>query len=104
MNVLVNRRWGVIFILFMSSLGGMLPAQNVISTTGYMTDDNHVTMAVTQQVSTRLRRTTSQGDPEACLPYMPGEAPNELAIPLAQTVMARYPDYRMAYWKDYTNG
>lgn len=102
MNVLVNRRWGVIFILFMSSLGGMLPAQNVISTTGYMTDDNHVTMAVTQQVSTRLRRTTSQGDPEACLPYMPGEAPNELAIPLAQTVMARYPDYRVAYWKDYT--
>ena len=77
-------------------------AQTTVSTTGYTTDENHVTMLVTQQVTTRLRRTTSQGDPEARLGYAPGTAPDRLAVPLAETVMARYPDYRTAYWKDYT--
>lgn len=59
-------------------------------------------MMVTQQVTTRLRRTTSQGDPNAKLNYTPGAAPEMLAVPLAETIMARYPDYRTAYWKDYT--
>lgn len=102
MNTPVNRGWYVVLILSMSSFGGLLQAQNVVSTTGYITDENHITMTITQQVSTRLRRTTSQGDPEARLPYTPGDAPDELAIPLAKTVMVRYPDYRVAYWKDYT--
>lgn len=77
-------------------------AQETISTTGYVTNENHVTMMVTQQVTTRLRRTTSQGDPDAKLNYTPGVAPEMLAVPLAETIMARYPDYRTAYWKDYT--
>ena len=48
------------------------------------------------------KRSTSQGDPDARLEYTPGETPKTLAVPLARTIMARYPDYRTAYWKDYT--
>jgi len=79
-----------------------LHAQQKITTTGFTTDENNVTFMVTQQVDTRLRRTTSQGDPNARLNYTPGVTPDRLAEPLAETVMARYPDYRTAYWKDYT--
>lgn len=79
-----------------------MTAQTKYVTTGYTTDANNVTMRVTQEVSTRTRRTTSQGDPDARLEYTPGDAPSELAIPLARTIVARYPDYRTAYWKDYT--
>lgn len=50
----------------------------------------------------RRRRGTSQGDLSARLDYEPGSTLTELAVPLAETVMARYPDYRTAYWKDYT--
>ena len=57
-------------------------------------------MLVTQETTTRYRRTTSQGVPEAKLGYTPGVTPEYLAIPLSETVMTRYPDYRMAYWKD----
>lgn len=80
-------------------------AQNQTSsykTTGYVTDENNITRMVTQEVSTRLRRTTSQGDPNAKLSYTPGITPEKLAIPLSESVMARYPDYKNAYWKDYT--
>lgn len=77
-------------------------AQTKYVTTGYTTDANNVTMRVTQEVSTRTRRTTSQGDPNARLEYTPGDAPSTLALPLARTIVARYPDYRTAYWKDYT--
>lgn len=77
-------------------------AQTKYTTTGYVTEANNVTMRVTQETSTRMRRTTSQGDPEARLGYTPGDAPSQLALPLAKSVMARYPDYRSAYWKDYT--
>lgn len=70
-------------------------------TTG-TTVENGVTMMVTQETTTRYRRTTSQGVPDAKLGYTPGETPMDLALPLAETVMARYPDYRLAYWKDYT--
>lgn len=80
----------------------MADAQTKYTTTGYVTDANNVTMRVTQETSTRMRRTTSQGDPEARLGYTPGDAPSQLALPLAKSVMARYPDYRSAYWKDYT--
>ena len=59
-------------------------------------------MLVTQETTTRYRRTTSQGVPEAKLGYTPGVTPEYLAIPLSETVMTRYPDYRMAYWKDRT--
>ena len=77
-------------------------AQNTVRMTGYTTTPDGVTMRVTQDVTTKQRRTTSQGDPEAKLEYAPGDAPARLAIPLARSVMARYPDYRKAYWKDYT--
>lgn len=80
----------------------MADAQTKYTTIGYVTDANNVTMRVTQETSTRMRRTTSQGDPEARLDYTPGDAPSQLALPLAKSVMARYPDYRTAYWKDYT--
>lgn len=80
----------------------MADAQTKYTTTGYVTDVNNVTMRVTQETSTRMRRTTSQGDPEARLDYTPGDAPSQLALPLAKSVIARYPDYRTAYWKDYT--
>ena len=70
-------------------------------TTG-TTVENGVTMMVTQETTTRYRRTTSQGVPDAKLGYTPGQTPMDLALPLAETVMARYPDYRLAYWKDYT--
>lgn len=85
------------------SLPAVVSAQTTTyKTTGYVTDENNVTRMVTQEVSTRLRRTTSQGDPEARLPYTPGVTPEKLAIPLSESVMARYPDYKNAYWKDYT--
>ncbi len=80
----------------------MADAQTKYTTTGYVTDANNVTMKVTQETFTRMRRTTSQGDPTARLEYTPGEVLTQLALPLAKSVMARYPDYRTAYWKDYT--
>lgn len=79
-----------------------LDAQTTVRTTGYTTGPDNVTMKVTQEVTTRARRTTSQGDPGARLGYTPGEAPSMLAIPLAESVMVRYPDYRTAYYKDYS--
>lgn len=84
------------------TVASMADAQTKYTTTGYVTEANNVTMRVTQETSTRMRRTTSQGDPEARLDYTPGDAPSQLALPLAKSVMARYPDYRSAYWKDYT--
>lgn len=77
-------------------------AQTSVQTVGYTTGPDNVTMRVTQEVITKTRRTTSQGDPNARLDYTPGDAPSMLALPLAQTVMVRYPDYRTAYWKNYT--
>lgn len=64
--------------------------------------EGEVTMRVTQDITTRYRRTTSQGVESAKLAYTPGMPLKQLAIPLSETVMARYPDYRMAYWKNYT--
>lgn len=70
-------------------------------TTGTIVE-GEVTMMVTQDITTRYRRTTSQGVVDAKLNYQPDMELSRLAIPLAETVMARYPNYRMAYWKDYT--
>lgn len=77
-------------------------AQTSVKTTGYTVGPDNVTMKVTQEVTTRARRTTSQGDPNAHLDYAPGEALSMIAVPLAESVMARYPDYRTAYYKDYS--
>lgn len=79
-------------------------AQNrVVATnkTGYVVE-NGVTMRVTEETTTRYRRTTSQGVPEARLEYTPGSTPDLYSLAIARSVMARYPDYRKAYWKDYT--
>ncbi|WP_300698225.1 glycoside hydrolase family 88 protein [uncultured Bacteroides sp.] len=88
----------------MGSISLPAVAQNRVvnqRTTGTVVE-GEVTMLVTQETTTRYRRTTSQGVSEAKLGYTPGVTPPHLALPLAETVMARYPDYRMAYWKDYT--
>lgn len=79
-------------------------AQNRVvtqQTTGTVIE-GEVTMMITQDITTRYRRTTSQGVAEAKLNYQPGMELSRLSIPLVETVMTRYPDYRMAYWKDYT--
>ncbi|MDE5826794.1 MAG: glycosyl hydrolase family 88, partial [Duncaniella sp.] len=88
-----------ILLGFMAMTSAMtLDAQNTVSTTGYVVNpETNVTMRVTQEVSSRMRRTTSQGDPEARLDNSPGDAPARLALPLAESVMVRYPDYRNAY-------
>lgn len=77
-------------------------AQTTVDFTGFQANPDGVTYRVTQNVTTRLRRTTSQGDPNARLGYTPGDAPEMIAEPLAESVMVRYPDYRTAYWKEYT--
>lgn len=90
-------------ILSMLQCVDMASAQTTsYSTVGYVTDADGVTRRVTQETITKLRRTTSQGSPDAHLPYTPGDAPEMIAVPLAETIIARYPDYRSAYWKDYT--
>lgn len=79
-------------------------AQNRVvtqNTTGTVVE-GEVTMLVTLDITTRYRRTTSQGVADAKLNYQPNAVLTQLALPLSETVMARYPDYRMAYWKDYT--
>jgi unsaturated rhamnogalacturonyl hydrolase len=45
---------------------------------------------------------TSPGVPEARLNYQPGLAPRLWSLATAETLMARYPDYRSAYWKPWT--
>ena len=47
-------------------------------------------------------RGNSQGLPDARLDYAPGKAPRFWSIAMADTIMARYPDYRDAYWKPWT--
>ncbi|MDR2917390.1 MAG: glycoside hydrolase family 88 protein [Tannerella sp.] len=94
-------------ILFLPLAGlsvSSLTAQNRVTTTnknGYITE-NGVTMMISEETTTRYRRTTSQGDPEARLEYIPGGKPELYSLAIARSVMARYPDYRKAYWKDYT--
>lgn len=75
-------------------------AQESVTLTGETTDEHFVTRKVTQQLVTKTRRMTSQGDPQARLSYK--EVPGNWAVPLAESLMKRYPDYRYAYWKDYT--
>ncbi|MGA2060034.1 MAG: alginate lyase family protein [Thermoguttaceae bacterium] len=48
------------------------------------------------------RKGTSPGSPEAHLDYTPGKAPKYWSIAAAETIMARYPDYREAYWKPWS--
>ena len=46
------------------------------------------------------RRNEASGSaPAARLDYTPGKAPALWSVALADTIMARYPDYRRAYWK-----
>lgn len=49
-----------------------------------------------------VKRGTSQGLAEARLNYTPGQAPEFWSVATAETVMARYPDYREAYWKPWS--
>lgn len=101
---MMNYRKLSVILAGMAVLLGVSPAisQNSTRMIGYSVDADGVTTRITQDVTTKQRRTTSQGHPDARLDYTPGKAPKELAIPLARSVMARYPDYRTAYWKNYT--
>jgi unsaturated rhamnogalacturonyl hydrolase len=53
-------------------------------------------------VSVKPRRRTSPGVPGAHLDYAPGKPPTSWSRATAETIMERYPDYRQAYWKDWT--
>ena len=53
-------------------------------------------------IPVKLRRGTSPGVPEAHLEYPPGKSPKFWSKATAETIMQRYPDYRSAYWKDWT--
>jgi len=55
-----------------------------------------------QTTAPKVKRGTWEGEPDARLPYLPGKAPESWAEATAQTIMARYPDYRKAYWKDWS--
>jgi len=48
------------------------------------------------------RRGTSPGVPGAHLDYRPGQLPPFWSVATAETIMARYPDYREAYWKPWS--
>ena len=52
--------------------------------------------------STPPRRGTYPGALSAHLSYTPGTPPGSWSIATAETIMERYPDYRQAYWKDWT--
>jgi unsaturated rhamnogalacturonyl hydrolase len=60
------------------------------------------TIVKPKPVAPKPRRGTSQGDPNARLPYTSGKAPEFWSVATAETVMARYPDYRTAYYKDFS--
>ncbi len=47
-------------------------------------------------------RGNSPGLESAHLNYKKGSSPELWSVAAAQTIMARYPDYRKAYWKDWT--
>lgn len=47
-------------------------------------------------------KNTHPGLAAAHLPYAPGKSPASWSIATAETLMARYPDYRAAYWKPWT--
>ena len=79
-------------------------AQNrttTVNKTGTVTE-GVVTYTISEETTTRYRRVTSQGDPEARLEYLPNSTPELYSLAIARSVMARYPDYRKAYWKDYS--
>lgn len=79
----------------------MLPAQT--QTPGSTTTPVQVQASIQQPAATTPpRRGTSQGVPEARLDYKPGSKPASWTEAIAETVMARYPDYRTAYYKDWS--
>ena len=102
MNILIIKKTA--FSLLFTGITIGIFAQNRVTTvnkTGSITE-NGVTYAISEETTTRYRRVTSQGDPEARLEYLPNSKPDLYSQAIARSVMARYPDYRKAYWKDYT--
>ncbi len=57
---------------------------------------------VSGQSAAPAKRGTSTGVADAHLDYAPGEAPRFWSVATAETLMARYPDYRDAYWKPWS--
>ena len=50
----------------------------------------------------KAKRGTSQGLPDARLNYTPGKPVKYWSVATAESLMARFPDYRQAYWKDWS--
>lgn len=92
------KRCYIFFLLSMIQV--VVWGQQTVTLTGESLDENYAASRVTQQIVTKTRRMTSQGNPNARLPYT--QTPEQWAVPLAESLMARYPDYRYAYWKEYT--
>lgn len=88
------------FLVIMFGTAMVSTGQQTVTYTGEFVDENYTTTKVTKQIVTKQRRMTSQGDPQATLPYK--KVPDNWAVPLAESLMARYPDYRYAYWKEYS--
>lgn len=59
-------------------------------------------VADTTVKAVKPKRGTSQGLPDARLNYTPGKIPAYWSIATAESIMARYPDYREAYWKPWS--
>ncbi len=88
----IDRRAAEWFIMPLRFLKVLLPAAAIL-----------LTRAVHAAAPAKApRRGTSQGVPDAHLDYAPGKAPKFWSVAMADTVMARYPDYRQAYWKPWS--
>ena len=51
---------------------------------------------------TACARAATAAEPEAHLPYAPGQAPKFWSVAAADTIMARWPDYSKAYFNAWT--
>ncbi len=87
------------WILFFTSTMVLASNESAFPNTGISKQD---TILKQKPVASKPRRGTSQGAPNATLPYTPGKAPEFWSVATAETVMARYPDYRTAYYKDFS--
>jgi unsaturated rhamnogalacturonyl hydrolase len=86
--------------LFIEAGPGAQAFQN--PTTNMPASNDAVQPVKTPSTTTPSRRSTSPGAPDAHLAYVPGKAPKFWSVATAETIMARYPDYREAYWKPWS--
>ncbi|MFH0991095.1 MAG: glycoside hydrolase family 88 protein [bacterium] len=80
----------------------LLSASQTFAQVGQGTASKTLSDTTKQNQSIPPRRGTSQGISTARLQYTPGHTPKFWSIATAESIMERYPDYRHAYWKDWT--